>query len=61
MPSSKITVPNPVGKDEALKRIKGLTSGGENLDVQENWTDDGGTFSGEIYGLDVSIQPVASS
>jgi Putative polyhydroxyalkanoic acid system protein (PHA_gran_rgn) len=54
MPSSKITVPNQLGKDEALSRIKGVASGSDNADVQETWTEDGGTFSGKIHGLDVS-------
>lgn len=54
MPSSKVTVEHNLGKDEALSRIKGVLSSSDISDLQKNWTDDGGSFSGKIMGMDVS-------
>ncbi len=60
MPKSTVTVDHQLGKDEALIRIKGLLVqakaqyGDRITDLQENWTDDGGTFSFRAMGFKIS-------
>ncbi len=60
MPKSTVTVDHQLGKDEALDRIKGLLVqakaqyGDRITDLQENWGDDGGTFSFRAMGFKIS-------
>ena len=60
MPSSKVTVQHQLGKEEALRRIKGLLgdaqkqAGDQISDLHEDWTDDGGSYSFKIRGFTVS-------
>jgi hypothetical protein len=60
MPSSKVTVQHQLGKEAALQRIKGLfgsaqkQDGSRISDLQERWTDDGGSFSFSIRGFKVT-------
>lgn len=60
MPKSTINVPHELGKDDALTRIKDILVqakaqyGDKISDLQENWTDDGGTFSFKAMGFKIS-------
>jgi len=60
VPKSTINVPHELGKDDALTRIKDIlvqakAQYGDKLsDLQENWTDDGGTFSFKAMGFKIS-------
>jgi Putative polyhydroxyalkanoic acid system protein (PHA_gran_rgn) len=60
MPGSKVTVQHQLGKAEALRRIKDILGdaqkrdGGRISDVQETWTDDGGSYSFKAGGFKVS-------
>ncbi|MBA3379001.1 MAG: polyhydroxyalkanoic acid system family protein [Chloroflexota bacterium] len=60
MPKSTVTVDHQLGKDEALNRIKGLLGqakeqyGDRITDLQETWSDDGGTFSFKAMGFKIS-------
>jgi hypothetical protein len=60
MSSSTVTVQHHLGKDEALRRIKDILGdaqkhdGGRVSDVQETWTDDGGSYSFKVAGFKVS-------
>jgi len=60
MPKSTVTVPHELGKDEALTRIKGILVqakaqyGDRITNLQENWTDDGGTFSFQAMGFKIA-------
>ncbi|HYI25669.1 MAG TPA: polyhydroxyalkanoic acid system family protein [Thermomicrobiales bacterium] len=60
MPKSTVTVPHQLGKDEALCRIQGIMVqakeqyGDRISDLQETWTDDGGTFSFRAMGFKIS-------
>ncbi len=60
MPQSTVTVGHELGKDEALTRIKGILVqakqqyGDRISDLEENWTDDGGTFSFRAMGFKIS-------
>lgn len=60
MPSSKVTVQHQLGKDEALRRIKAILGEAEKngdgriSDVQETWTDDGGSYSFNVAGFKVN-------
>src|SRR5690606_27423829 len=60
MPSSKVTVQHQLGKDEALRRIKDILGEAKNngsgriSDVQETWTDDGGSYSFKVAGFSVN-------
>lgn len=60
MPSSTVTVQHQLGKDEALRRIKGMldeaqTKGGGRIsDLQESWTGDNGTYSFKAGGFKVN-------
>jgi hypothetical protein len=60
MPSSKVTIQHTLGKQEALRRIKGVLRDAQKLDgdrisdLQETWTDDGGSYSFKIRDFKVS-------
>jgi hypothetical protein len=60
VPKSTVTVPHQLGKPEALERIKSILvkakeQYGDRLsDLQENWNDDGGTFSFRAMGFKIS-------
>lgn len=60
MPGSKVTVQHQLGKEEALRRIKGMLDGAQSRDggrisdMQETWNGDNGTFSFKASGFDVS-------
>jgi hypothetical protein len=55
-----VTVPHQLGRDEALNRLKNLLTdmkaqyGDKVTDLQENWTDEGGTFSFKAMGFKLS-------
>jgi len=57
MPKSTVTVGHELGKDEALTRIKGLLDhvkqqyGDRITNLEENWMDDGGSFSFQAMGF----------
>jgi hypothetical protein len=56
----KMNVPHELGRDEALLRLKSLLGdmkqqyGDKVTDLQENWTDAGGTFSFKAMGFKLS-------
>lgn len=60
MPRSTVTVAHTLGKQEALARLTGILSqakdqyGDRISDLQENWTDDGGTFSFKAMNFKIS-------
>ena len=60
MPSSTVTVQHQLGKEEALRRIEGMLGGAQQQDadrisdLQQTWTDDGGTFSFKMSGFKIS-------
>lgn len=60
MPKTDITVPHSLGKEEALTRLHGMLAsvkenyGSQVSDLQENWTDNGGTFSFKAMGFKIS-------
>ncbi len=60
MPKSTVNVPHQLGKQEALERIKSILVkakeqyGDRLTDLQENWNDDGGTFSFRAMGFKIS-------
>lgn len=60
MPKMNVTVPHQLGRDEALGRLKNLLTdmkqqyGDRVTDLNENWTDAGGTFSFKAMGFKLS-------
>lgn len=60
MPGSTVKVQHQLGKDEALRRIKGMLSGAQHADgsrisdLEETWTEDGGAYSFKVGGFKVS-------
>lgn len=60
MPGSKVTVQHQLGKEEALRRIKGMLENAETKgdgrisDMQETWNGDTGTYSFKAGGFKVS-------
>lgn len=60
MPSTTVTVPHKLPKAEAMDRIKGIVAsvqesyGKQVTDIQQEWTDDGGTFSFKAMGFAIS-------
>ena len=60
MPKTDLTVEHSLGKDEALTRLQGMLEsvkenyGSQVSDLEENWTDDGGTFSFKAMGFKIS-------
>lgn len=65
MPKTNVTIDHSLGKDEALTRLHGMLGqikenyGSQISDMQENWTDNGGTMSfkamGFTIGTDVAV------
>lgn len=66
MPKSTVTVDHELGKGEALSRIKGILVqakeqyGDRISDLEEHWTDDGGTFSFRAMGFKIAGSLVVS-
>jgi hypothetical protein len=60
MPKTDINVSHSLGKQEALTRLQGMLAsvkenyGSQVSDLEENWTDDGGTFSFKAMGFKIS-------
>lgn len=60
MPGSTVTVPHNLGKDEALRRIKGMLDDAQNKgdgrisDLEETWNGDTGTYSFKAGGFKVN-------
>jgi hypothetical protein len=60
VPKMNVTVPHQLGRADALQRLKSLLSdmkqqyGDKVTDLQENWTDAGGTFSFKAMGFKLS-------
>lgn len=60
MPKTTITVPHSLGQNEALQRLQGMLDaikenyGSQVSDLQENWTDNGGTFAFKAMGFKIS-------
>lgn len=60
MPKMKVNVAHQLGRDEALKRVQNLLTdmkqqyGDKVTDLEENWTDAGGTFSMKAMGFKLS-------
>jgi hypothetical protein len=60
VPKSTVTVPHQLGKQEALERIKSILVkakeqyGDRLTDLQENWNENGGTFSFRAMGFKIS-------
>ena len=60
MPKSTVTVAHTLGKEEALSRLTGILSqakeqyGDRITDLQENWTENGGTFSFKAMNFKIS-------
>ena len=60
MPKSTVSIDHSLGQDVALERIKGMLSqvkenyGSQVSDLQEDWSDNGGTFSFKAMGFKIS-------
>jgi len=60
MPSSSVKVPHTLGKAEAVNRLKNILESAKSQygdrisDLQENWQEDGGTFSFKAMGFKIS-------
>lgn len=60
MPKSTVSIDHSLGQEEALKRIKGMLSsvkenyGSQVSDLEEHWTDSGGTFSFKAMGFRIN-------
>ena len=60
MPKTTVVIPHTLGKSEALSRLKHLLDdmkerhGSQVSDLQEHWTQDGGTFSFKAMGFKIS-------
>ena len=60
MPKSTVSIDHSLGQDVALERIKGMLGqvkenyGSQVSDLQEDWTDHGGTFSFKAMGFKIS-------
>jgi hypothetical protein len=60
MPKTDITVQHSLGKEEALNRLKGMLAsvkenyGSQVSDLEENWNNQGGTFSFKAMGFKIS-------
>lgn len=60
MPKTDINVSHALGKQEALTRLQGMLEsvkenyGSQVSDLEESWTDDGGTFSFKAMGFKIS-------
>lgn len=66
MPKTTLNIPHNIGKDEALTRLHGMLAsvkenyGSQVSDLEENWTDNGGTFSFKAMGFKISGDLVVS-
>lgn len=60
MPKMNVNVPHQLGKDEAITRLQNLLKdmkqqyGDKVTDLQEEWTDAGGSFSMKAMGFKLS-------
>jgi hypothetical protein len=60
MPNIEMSIPHSLGKDEAMNRIRQLLGNvqqrfaGQVKDIQQNWTDNEGTFSFSVMNMPVS-------
>jgi hypothetical protein len=60
VPKTSIVIDHQLGEQEALGRIKGMLAqvkenyGSQVSDLQESWTDTGGTFSFKAMGFKIS-------
>lgn len=60
MPKSTISIDHSLGEEEALERIKGMLAqvkenyGSQVSDLEETWTDNGGSFSFKAMGFKIS-------
>lgn len=60
MPKSTVSIDHSLGEQEALERIKGMLSqvkenyGSQVSDLEEHWTDNGGSFSFKAMGFKIS-------
>jgi hypothetical protein len=60
MPNIQMSIPHSIGKEEALARIKSLLGNvqtrfaGQLKDVNQEWTDNQGTFSFSVMNMPVS-------
>jgi hypothetical protein len=57
MPKTTVTIDHSLGKEEALSRLQGMMAqvkesyGSQISDLEENWTDNGGSFSFKAMGF----------
>jgi hypothetical protein len=60
MPKSTISIDHTLGQGEALTRLQGMLAqvkenyGSQISDLEENWTDQGGSFSFKAMGFKIS-------
>ena len=60
MPNIEMSIPHSIGKEEALTRIKNLLGNvqsrfsGQLKDVQQDWSDNEGSFSFSVMNMQVS-------
>lgn len=60
MPKSTVSIDHSLGKEEALNRLQGMLAqvkenyGNQVSDLEENWTDNGGSFSFKAMGFKIS-------
>ena len=60
MPKIEMSVPHQLGREEAMSRIQGMMTqvkeqyGSQVTDLEEQWTDSGGSFSFKAMGFAVS-------
>lgn len=60
MPKTDLNIQHGLGKTEALNRLHGMLAsvkenyGSQVSDLQESWTDQGGTFSFKAMGFKIS-------
>jgi hypothetical protein len=60
MPNIEMNIPHSLGREEAMNRIRQLLGNvqqrfaGQVSDIQQNWTDNEGTFSFSVMNMPVS-------
>lgn len=60
MPKTTISIPHSLGQTEALNRLQGMLAsvkenyGNQVTDLEENWTDNGGSFAFKAMGFKIS-------
>lgn len=60
MPKTNVTVDHNLGREEAMQRLQGMLAsvkenyGDQVSDLEEHWTDKGGTFSFKAMGFKIS-------